>query len=131
MAGGLSSLQYFCSGRNILSNPYITADDCIVAYCDTAQDGAIAVYDDIVFEDRMAVDTLDGVTLCIKGETLGSEGNALVEFHMVAKDTGGTDDDACAMVDGEVATDGGGGMYVNTSFAMSHFGDDARYERYA
>lgn len=131
MAGGLSSLQYFCSGGNILSNPYITADDCIVAYGDTAQDGAIAVYDDIVFEDRMAVDTLDGVTLCIKRETLGSEGNALVEFHMVAKDTGGTDDDTCTMVDGEVATNRGGGMYVNAGFAMGHLGNDARYEGHA
>lgn len=102
-----------------------------MAYGDTAQDGAVAVYNDIVFEDGMAVDTLDRVTLCIKGETLGSEGNALIDFHMVAKDTGGTDDDACAMVDGEVAADRGSRMYVNAGLAMSHLGNDARYEGHA
>lgn len=102
-----------------------------MAYGDTAQDGAVAVYNDIVFEDGMAVDTLDRVTLCIKGETLGSEGNALIDFHMVAKDTGGTDDDACAMVDGEVAADRGSRMYVNAGLAMGHLGNDARYEGHA
>lgn len=102
-----------------------------MAYGDAAEDGAVAVYDDVVFEDRVAVDALDGVALLVKGEALGTEGDALVELHVVAEDAGGTDYHACAVVDGEVAADGGGGMYVDTSLAVGHLGDDAGDEGYA
>ena len=86
--------------------------------------GAIAIYDDIVLEDGVAVDTLDGVAIRIERETLGTEGDTLIEFYMVADDAGGSDDDTRAVVDGEVATDSGGRMYVDTGLAMGHLGDD-------
>lgn len=102
-----------------------------MAYGDTAQDGAVAVYDDVVAEDGMAVDTLDGVALRIEGEALGTKGDALVELHVIAEDTRCSDDDTRAVVDGEVATDGGGGVYVDTRLAMGHLGDDTGDEGYA
>ena len=121
---GLFSLQYFGIGGYIFGHPYVAANDSIVPDGDAAEDGAVAVYDDIVLEDGVAVDALDGVALCIQWETLGPESNTLVEFHVIAYDAGGSDDHSCAMVDGEMAADGSGRMYVDACLAMGHLGDD-------
>ena len=124
-------MQHFGSGSNVFGDPHVAADDSIVPDGDATEDGAVAIYDDIVLEDGMAVDALDGVALCVEREALGAEGDALVELHVVAEDAGGADDNACAMVDGEVAADGGGRVYVDSRLAMGHLGDDARDEGYA
>ena len=126
----LAALQYLGPGGYVLGYPYVATDDSVMSYGDTAEDGAVAVYDDIVFEDGVAVDALDGFSLCIQWETLGPESDTLVEFHVVSYDAGGTDDHSCAMVDGEVAADGSSGVYVDACFAMGHLGDDAWDERY-
>ena len=95
-----------------------------MTYGDATEDGAIAIYDDVVLEDGMSVDTLDGVALCIEREALGPEGDTLVELHVLADDAGGTYHHPRAMIDGEVVAYGGGWMYVDTCLAMCHLGDD-------
>ena len=81
---GLSSLQDLGAGGYIFGDPYVAADNGIVPYGDAPEDGAVAVYDDIVLEDGVAVDAFDGVTLFIKGEAPGSEGDTLIELYVGA-----------------------------------------------
>ena len=97
---------------------------------DASKYGTVTIYDDVIFEDGMAVNAFDGLALLVKWEALGSESDTLIELYMVADDTGGTDDYSSAMIDGEVVTDGGGGVYVYACFAMGHLGDDAWDEGY-
>ena len=117
-------MQYLGARGYILSYPYVTPNNRIVTYRDATKDGTIAIYDNIVLEDGMTINALNGVSLSIEGETLGSEGNALIEFYMVAKDTGGANDYARAMINGEVTSNGGGRVYINACLAMGHLGDD-------
>lgn len=120
----LPTLQHLGSWCYIFGDPYIATDDGVVPDGDASEDGAIAIDNDIVLEDGMAVNTLDGVSIRIEGEALGTEGDTLVEFHMVADDAGGSDDHTRTMVYGEVAADGGCWVYVDARLAMSHLGDD-------
>ena len=124
-------MQNLSIGRHIFGDPYVTTDDSVVTNSNAAEDGAVAVYDNIVFEDGMAIDALNGASLLVEGEALGTEGDALIELHMATQDTGGANDDTGAVVDGEVAADGGCRVYVDTRFTMSHLGDDAGNEGYA
>ena len=59
----LFPLQDFGVGGYIFGHPNVSSDDSIVAYGDASEDGAIAIDDDIIFEDGMAVDALDRVAL--------------------------------------------------------------------
>ena len=124
-------MQNLGVGGHIFGDPHVTTDDSIVTDGNAAEDGTVAVYDDIVFEDRMAVNALDGASLLVERKALGTEGDTLVELHVVAEDAGGTDDDTRAVVDGEVVADGGGRVYVDACLAMGHLGDDARDEGHA
>ena len=126
-----AALQNLSAWGHIFGDPNVAADNGIVAYGDAAEDGAVAIYDDVVFENGVAIDAFDGASLLVEGEALGTEGDALVELHVVAQDAGGTDDDTRTVVNGEVTTDGGGGVYVDTGLAMGHLGDNARNEGYA
>ena len=54
----------------------------------------------------------------------------MIELHSVADDTGGSDDHARSVVDGEVVADGGCRMDVYARLAVCHLGDDAWNERH-
>ena len=124
-------MQYLGAGGYILGDPYVATNNSIVTYRDAAKNGTITIDDDIVFEDGMAVDALDGITLSIERKVLCSESNALIELHVVAEDAGCTDDDTRTMVNGKVTANGGSRVYVDTSLAMGHLSNDARNEGYA
>ena len=124
-------LQDFGIGGDIFGNPYVASDDSVVPDGDASEDGAVAVNDDIVLKNGVAIDAFDGLALLVERKTLGTEGDALIELHMATQDTGGANDDTGAVVDGEVAADGGCRVYVDTRFTMSHLGDDAGNEGYA
>lgn len=73
----------------------------------------------------MAGNALDGVAVVVERETLGSQGDSLVELHVVADDAGGPDDYARAVVDGEMVADGSRRMDVDASLGMGHLGNDS------
>ena len=97
---------FLCFRLHVLGHPYVGAHDAAFSDGDSAQDGGVGIYDDIVFQDRVARDSLDRIAVLIQRETLGSECHTLVELHVVADDAGGTDNHTRAMVDGEVVADG-------------------------
>ena len=55
----------------------------------------------------------------------GAEGDAVVEFDVVADVAGFADDDACAVVDAKAFANSGAGIDVDAGFAMRDFGHDA------
>ena len=127
----LFSLKNLGPWSDVFSNPYITADNGIVSYGDAAENCTVTIYDDIVLKNGMAVDAFDRFSLSVKGETLSPESDSLIEFYVVADDTGSTDNYSCTMVNGEVAADGGSGVYINTRFTVGHLGDDTWNKRHA
>ena len=76
-------LQYLAPRSYIFGNPYVTTDDGVVPNGDAPKDGAIAVYDDIIFEDGVSVNAFDRVALLVEGKVLGTEGDALIELHVI------------------------------------------------
>ena len=124
------ALQHLGAWGHILGDPDVASDDGTPTDGDAPEDGAVAVDDDVVLEDGMAGDALDGLALGIEGEALGPERDSLVELDVGADDARGADDHSRAVVDGEVAADGGGGVYVDACLAMGHLGDDAWDEGY-
>ena len=126
-----SSEQHFCTSFHVVRNPYVGPDDRLFANGDASEDGGIGVDDDTVFEDGMARDVLDGVAVFVERKTLSSQRYTLVELDMSTDDAGGSDDNACAVVDGEVGADLCARVDVDARFAMCHFCDNARNERYS
>ena len=110
---------YLAVGGNVFGYPLVGAYDGAVADGDSAEDGGIAVDDDIVADDGVAGDALDGVALLIQGEGEGSEGDSLIELDTVADNTGGTDDYARAVVDGEMGAYLGGWVDVDACLGVS------------
>lgn len=109
----------------------------VAAYGGASSDGdaseyaCVAVNDDVVFEYGVSGDAFDGVSVVVEGETFCTECDALVEFYVIADDACGSDDYACSVVDGEVVSYLGAGMYVDACFAVCHFADDAWDEGHA
>lgn len=96
-----------------------------------SQYGCVAVDDDVVAENRMPGIVLDGISAGIERKTFGSQCDTLVKFHVVSDDTCRAYHNAGAVVDGEVTAYLCGRMDVDARFAVGHFRDDARNERYA
>ena len=53
----------------------------------------------------MAWNTLDGVSLFVARETLGTQCNTLVQFHVITDDAGRTDYDTRTVVNGKMMSD--------------------------
>ena len=68
----------------------------------------------------MAGNALDGVSVVVKREALGSQSDTLIELHVVADDAGSANHHTRSMVDGEMMTDGSRGMDVDACFRMGH-----------
>ena len=60
----------------------------------------------------------------------GAQGYALIDLHMVADDGGLTHHDAGAVVDEEVAADGGAGVDVDAGDAVGVLRHDSRNQRH-
>ena len=71
-------LQDLTARGYILGYPYVPPDNGVVPDGDTSQYGTIAVYDDVIFEYGMALDTLDRTPMFVEGEAFGTEGDTLV-----------------------------------------------------
>ena len=122
-------LVHFLSLRlHILSHPYVGTHYAAFADGDATKDGGVGINHHIIFQDRVASNTLDRVAILVERETLCSKRYTLVQLHVVANDTCGTYHHTCAMVDSEVITYRSLWMNVDTSLRMRHLCDDARYQ---
>ena len=117
-----------CSRGHVFRHPDVASHGGSASDGDAAQDGGVAIDDDVVLQYRVAGDALHGIAVGIEGEALGTEGDALVELHVVADDACLSDDHSRAVVDGEVCAYACAGMYVDAGLAVRHLGDDARQE---
>ena len=107
-------LVFLGSRLHVLGNPDVGSHHASLSDGDASENGGVGIDDDIVFEDRVARNALDRVAVLVEWEALGTEGDTLVELHVVADDAGGSDDHTRAMVDGEVFADGGLRVDVDT-----------------
>ena len=96
-----------------VQDPTVATDDHVIGYEGiAAQDGRIGVDDDVVADVGMALATLDREAVFIHLEAAGTDGNPLIELDVMAQYGGLADDDAGAVVDAEVFTDGSSGVEV-------------------
>ena len=89
-------------GGYVFGHPEVAADCGAVADGDASEDGGVRVDYDVVFKDGVTRDVLDGMAVGVEGETLGTQGDALVKFDIIAYNARGADDDTRAVVYGEV-----------------------------
>ena len=71
-----------------------------------------------------------GVSLFVARETLGTQCDTLVQFHVIADDAGRTDYDTRTVVNGKMMSDLRTRMDVDSGFGVSHFRDDTRNKRH-
>lgn len=110
--------DYFGKRRYGLSHERAAGnDDALSDHCFTAEDGSTGIYGYMIFNCRMTL--LAGQLLSAPGGQ-GAQGNALIEFDIVADLCGLTDNYACTVVDKEVFADGGAGVDIDSSPAMAY-----------
>ena len=93
--------------------------------------GGVWIDGDVVLDGRVSLlaaiaDLVQG----IGGQRLSAEGNTLVDADVVADAAGFADDDTGAVVDEEVLSDSGSGVYVDAGSAVGPLGHDAWDQRY-
>ena len=110
---------YLAVGGYVFGYPLVGTDDGAVADGDSAEDGGVAVDDDIIADDGMTCYALDGVAILVEREGEGTKGYSLVEFDTIADDAGGAYHYASAVVDGEMTAYLSGGVDVNACFGVS------------
>ena len=96
-------MQHDAVGRHVLGEPYVTANNGVMAYTYTTEDGSIGIDGDMVLQNRVTRNIF-GSALCIVFEILRTERHALIEHHMRTDDGCLADDDACTMVYAEILT---------------------------
>ena len=119
---------YLAVGGYVFGYPLVGTDDGAVADGDSAEDGGVAVDDDIIADDGMTCYALDGVAILVEREGESPEGYPLIKFHAVAYDTGGAYHYASAVVNGEMTAYLSGRMNVDACLGVSQFGYHTGYE---
>ena len=69
---------FSCFRFHVSSYPYVGTDDTALADCDASQNGGIGIDNNIVFQYRMAWDTLDGIAVLVEWETDSSQCDTLI-----------------------------------------------------
>ena len=108
-----------------MGHPDVASDDGMVANGDAPEDRGIGVDGDVVFDDWVARH-IEDVALLVILETLGTEGDTLIERDVGTNDTGLANDDTRTMVDGEVFAYLSSWMNVDTRLGVSQLCDDTR-----
>ncbi len=111
-------------GWHGVREPDVTADGGVVADGDAAENGGVGIDGHVVLENRVTGD-VEHVALLVVLETLGTKGDALIERDVVADDGSLANDDARAVVDGEILAYLCTRMDVDTSLGMGQLGDNA------
>ena len=87
--------------RHIVGEPYVTAHHSMMPYAHAAKYRRVGIHRNIVLEDGVS-GFIDRQPMLIVGEIFGSQGNALIEHHMVAYHTCGSYHHTGAVVDAEI-----------------------------
>ena len=96
------SAYYAAHWRNAVHQEYVAGhNSSMTNHCVAAENGAVGVNDDIIFDGRMALDMFDGPAVFVERKAFGSEGYALVELDVVADVAGFADDYTGSVVDKE------------------------------
>ena len=95
----------------------------MVADGDTAEDGGVGIYRDIILDDGVTRH-VENIAVLIVLETFCTKGNALIECDVIANDTRLSNDDASAMVDGEIFANLCTRMDVDARLGMGLLSDD-------
>ena len=109
--------------------PDVTTDDRVMTNGDATQDRGIGIDGDIVFDDRVARH-IEHIALFVVLKALSAQGDTLIEGHMIAYDGCLANHHTRTVVDGEILTNLGSRMDIDTSLGMSQFGDDTWYHRH-
>ena len=94
-------LAYARVWRHAVVNPHVAANHRIVADGDAPQNRCVGVDYHVVLNDGVA-GQVEQLALGVVLEIFCSQRHSLIKRHMVAYDTGGTDDYTRAMVDGKI-----------------------------
>ena len=106
-------------GRHRFGEPNVTADDGMMPYCGLpAENGGLGIDGHIVFDVRVAFDTLDGPAVFVAWKAQRAQSDALIDFHMVADDGRLADHHARTVVDKESLPDPGPGMDVDAGVGV-------------
>ena len=109
-----------------LGQPYVCADDAVCADDGfSAQDGGVGIDGDAVFEGGVSF-FCGAFAFFGHVDAERAQGDALIQFDIVADGAGFTDDDACAVIDEEAVPDLGAGMDVDAGFPVCDFAHHAR-----
>lgn len=118
------ALHHARVGRDVVGQPHVAPDDGVVSDADATQHRGVGIDGHVVLDDGVAGRVL-WVAFLVVGEVACAQCHTLVEHHMVADNGGLTDDDAGAVVYGEMGADLRGGVYVDAGVGVCQFGDDA------
>ena len=110
-----------------MCHPDVTTDYGVVSDGDASQDAGIAVDCNVIFDDGMTR-YVEHVALCVFLETLRTECHALIEGYVVTDNGCLTDDDTCAVVDGEIFANLCTRVDIDACLGVCQFGNDARYD---
>jgi len=100
--------------------PHVAADDAVVADVGlAAQNGCASVDHHVAADVGVTLHALHGVAVRIDLEALCTQRHALIELYVFSDDAGLANDNAGAVVNEEIVTDGGAGMDVNAGDLLS------------
>src|SRR5579883_2905530 len=83
-----SSLRDATARRNAMREPHVAADARAATDGDSTENRRASVDDDVVLDDRMASDPLDGVPALVRHEALRAERDALVKADVLPDGAG-------------------------------------------
>lgn len=107
--------------EDVAADGAVGADDGFAA-----EDGGAGIDGDVVFDGGVA---FFAAQLLATGGGAGSQGDAVIHFHVFADDGGFAHDGAGAVVHKEIFPDARAGMQVHAGAAVRPLGHDAREER--
>ena len=96
--------------RNVCADGTAFSEDGLAA-----ENGGVRINGDVVFDIRMPLGAAHELATVVLGEAAGSEGDAVVEFDVVADLASLANDDAGAVVDEEMSADACSWMNIDAS----------------
>ena len=112
-----------------MRQPDITTDGRVMTNGNTSKDRGVRIDRHIVLYDGVTRN-VQHISLLVVLKALGTERHTLIERHMTADDGGLANHDTRTVVDGEILTNLGSWMDINTRLRVSLFRNDTRDDRH-
>ena len=101
-----------------------------VTHGHASQNGSIGINDYIIFQNRVSGNTFDGIAIVVQREAFGSQRDTLIEFYVIANDTGCTNHHACSVVYCEMMSYFCSRVDIYSGFRVCHFCNVSGNQRY-